>query len=246
MFARVKKGRKAEYLQIVENYRDGGKVRQRLILYVGPYDSIQDALERMPQHVKDANAEATRMETHPWSSVREVEAPRYRAAANSVAARLERLRELAQEHPEMLEREQARLERHRERKRIQVEQAAAERETRRKQAADRREANRSKKAYFDRAVELIEERRSGDQQRDLREKVGEPEPEVEMLRKRRNRLRAASRRRFRRVDDVQVAAHLQGITLADDDWRKVEEILQEAERLSEEADKLNAELKRRR
>jgi hypothetical protein len=158
MFARAKKGRKAEYLQIVENYRDGGKVRQRLILYVGPYESIQDALERMPQHVKDANAEATRMETHPWPSVREAEAPRYRAAANSVAARLERLRELAQEHPEMLEREQARLERHRERDRLRIEEAKTQRENRRQQAAERREANRSRDAYFDRALELIEER----------------------------------------------------------------------------------------
>jgi hypothetical protein len=183
MFARVKQGRKAEYLQIVENYRDDGKVRQRLILYVGPYESIQDALERMPGHVREAKAHATRMENHPFDTVRAEVGPRARAHANSMAARLERLRELAKEHPEMLEREQARLERHRERKRIQVERAAAERETRRKQAAERREANRSKNAYFDRAVELIEERRSGDQQRDLREKVGEPEPEVEMLRK---------------------------------------------------------------
>ena len=73
-----------------------------------------------------------------------------------------------------------------------------------------------------------------------------PDGEDAVLRKKRNRLRAAARRRIRRVEDVQAAAYLQGIDFTDDDWRKIEGILQEAEHLSEEADKLNAELKRRR
>ena len=67
-----------------------------------------------------------------------------------------------------------------------------------------------------------------------------------VLRKRRNRLRAATRRRIRKVEDAQLAAHLQGIALTDHDWRNIEGMLQEAEHLSEEADKLTAELKRRR
>jgi hypothetical protein len=67
-----------------------------------------------------------------------------------------------------------------------------------------------------------------------------------VLRKMRKRLRAAARRRNRRVEDATLAAYRQGIDLTDDDWRKIEGILQEAEHLSEEADKLTAELKRRR
>jgi hypothetical protein len=45
MFTRVKESRHDKYLQIVENYRDDGRVRQRLVLYVGHYDSIEDALQ---------------------------------------------------------------------------------------------------------------------------------------------------------------------------------------------------------
>jgi hypothetical protein len=67
-----------------------------------------------------------------------------------------------------------------------------------------------------------------------------------VLRKMRKRLRAAARRRIRRIEDAQAAAYSQGIALTDDYWRKIEGILQEAEHLSEEADKLTAELKRRR
>jgi hypothetical protein len=176
VFARVKQSRNGEYLQIVESYRDEGRVRQRMVLYVGHYNSVADALERMP---KDE--------------------------------RLQALRALVGEHPELLERD-------------------------RKRAARRVQREREPRVSAERS----------DQQRELREKVGDPGVEIEMLRKRRNRLRAAARRRFRRVDDVQAAAYLQGYTLTDDDWRKIEEILEKAEHLSEEADELNAELKRRR
>jgi len=208
MFARVKQSRNGEYLQIVESYRDEGRVRQRMVLYVGHYTSVADALERMPKELRRWRGRLTRLGGNEF---RQKEANHIGRIVEGTDERLRALRALVEEHPELLERD-----RRRDARRVQ-------RERERRDTAER-----------------------SDQQRDLREKVGEPEPEVEMLRKTRNRLRAASRRRFRRVDDVQVAAHVQGITLADDDWRKIEEILQEAERLSEEADKLNAELKRRR
>ena len=67
-----------------------------------------------------------------------------------------------------------------------------------------------------------------------------------VLRKLRERLRAAARRRRRRAEDVTVAAAYQGITLTNTDWKKIEEILQEAEELEHDAGELTAELKRRR
>jgi hypothetical protein len=41
MFARIKKSGKHEYLQIVENTRSDGKVRQRVIATVGRLDELQ-------------------------------------------------------------------------------------------------------------------------------------------------------------------------------------------------------------
>jgi hypothetical protein len=52
LFARVKQSRNGEYLQVVENYREDGKVRQRMVLYVGRYDGVADALELMPRDVR--------------------------------------------------------------------------------------------------------------------------------------------------------------------------------------------------
>jgi len=47
MFARTKvrynkDGSKTEYLQIVESYRDNGKIRQRIICTLGRLDELQD------------------------------------------------------------------------------------------------------------------------------------------------------------------------------------------------------------
>ena len=49
MFTRVQKSNGHYYLQIVEDYRDGGRVRQHSVLYVGPYESIDDALRWIPR-----------------------------------------------------------------------------------------------------------------------------------------------------------------------------------------------------
>ena len=100
MFARVKKSRGSEYLQIVENYRDGDRVRQRMVLYVGHYSSIGDALKRMPRDVGRMRRLRRR------GAVRE---------ADELAAKLEALRALVKERPDLLSRDGERAERHRRR-----------------------------------------------------------------------------------------------------------------------------------
>ncbi len=109
MFARVKKSRGGEYLQIVENYREGGKVRQRLMLYVGHYESVGDALESMPREISYLRGRATR--------AGQVESGPLREKARDAAARFEDLKRLAGDHPGMVERDHARMLRHAERQR---------------------------------------------------------------------------------------------------------------------------------
>ena len=65
-------------------------------------------------------------------------------------------------------------------------------------------------------------------------------------RKKRNRLRAKARRRLRLVEDIPIAAHMEGVALTDDEWRTTEKLARHAEPLTEEADRLGDELKRRR
>ena len=42
MFARVKKSGKYQYLQIVENRKEGGKVKQRVITTLGRMDQLKE------------------------------------------------------------------------------------------------------------------------------------------------------------------------------------------------------------
>ena len=42
MFARIKKSGKYQYLQIVENRKENGKVKQRVISTIGRMDHLQD------------------------------------------------------------------------------------------------------------------------------------------------------------------------------------------------------------
>jgi hypothetical protein len=106
MFARVKQSRGREYLQIVENYRDGERVRQRNVLYVGHYDSIEDALRQMPDDRRRWRSYATR--TGSDSA---------RSEAERLAATLEALRRLVKEHPDLVARDEERATRHRKRQR---------------------------------------------------------------------------------------------------------------------------------
>jgi hypothetical protein len=134
MFARVKQSRNGEYLQIVENYRDGDRVRQRMVLYVGHYDSIDKALKVMPREVGSLRRRATEVERlydamaqHAGAgagplfekdlATRRERAERARGEAEELAAKLEVLRGLAEEHPDLLSRDRGRAERRRRRER---------------------------------------------------------------------------------------------------------------------------------
>jgi len=138
MFARAKTSRGMEYLQIVENYRErgpGGRVRQRLVMYVGHYDSLDEALRFMPRELTQARRRATMAEKRAtgiaraplvglnarWTEEAEAEARALRGEANRLAEKLDALRRLVADNPDLLERDRARASRRAERdkKRIQ-------------------------------------------------------------------------------------------------------------------------------
>jgi hypothetical protein len=108
MFTRVKESRNGEYLQVVENYREDGKVKQRLVMYVGHYKSIDHALDQMRRELPLARRRATAAELSPWQAQR---GRALREEANHLAAKLEGLRRFADEHPDVVERDRARAER---------------------------------------------------------------------------------------------------------------------------------------
>jgi predicted RNase H-like nuclease (RuvC/YqgF family) len=128
VFARIKKSRQGEYLQIVENYRDGGRVRQRLVMYVGHYSSIEEALKLMPKDRAQMRRRATEAEQMAVGSPRKYQdrARVLREEVESFAEKLEALRTLVNEHPNLIERDRARVERHRQR---EADRARKRRET---------------------------------------------------------------------------------------------------------------------
>jgi hypothetical protein len=155
MFSRVKEIRRNDYLQIVQNYRDGDRVRQRLVLYVGRYNSIDDALHRMSGDLRNWRARRTRITRiagHEEFSRKEVEDLNYLIEATD--GRLRALRALTKEHPDLLERDRKRAAR-------RPGQVVAR--------------NRARRAQRERERRASAER--SDQQRELREKVGDPEVE---------------------------------------------------------------------
>ncbi len=52
MFARVKKSGKYQYLQIVENRKEKGKVKQRVIATIGRMDQLHAKAESRPLFVR--------------------------------------------------------------------------------------------------------------------------------------------------------------------------------------------------
>ena len=107
MFTRVQMSNGHDYLQIVENYRDGGRVRQRPVLYVGPYESIDDAFHWIPRLSHYWRERATRMDIKWMRAEAEAE-------ADALDERLGKLRRLVEEHPDLLEQDRARAQRQRE------------------------------------------------------------------------------------------------------------------------------------
>ncbi len=124
MFARVKQSRNGEYLQVVESYREGAKVRQRVVLYVGHYGSVEDALERMPKDLRYLRGRATRAEKPPSRQG----ADALRRGADALAERLGVLRGLVGDHPDLVERDRGRARRHAARRREAFAERRAARE----------------------------------------------------------------------------------------------------------------------
>jgi hypothetical protein len=128
VFARVKESRNGDYLQIVQNYRDSGKVHQRMVLYVGRYESIDHALKLMPRDVAGLRRRATTSEkkydamyghtadpTDKYGEELRRLAARERREGEDLALRLNALRRLVEEHPDLLDRDRGRAERRRRR-----------------------------------------------------------------------------------------------------------------------------------
>jgi hypothetical protein len=107
MYTRVQKSNGQDYLQIVEDYREGDRVRQQSILYVGPYESIDHALDMIPRVSRYWRHRATQR-----SLPEDIEWSRAEAAADadSLDERLGKLRRLVEEHPDLVEQDRARVE----------------------------------------------------------------------------------------------------------------------------------------
>ncbi len=54
MFTRLKDGRGGPYLQVVESYRLGGHKRQRVLLHLGPYRTVEEAQRDLPRRQAEA------------------------------------------------------------------------------------------------------------------------------------------------------------------------------------------------
>ncbi len=50
-YVRKKKVKDREYYQLVEAYRENGKVRQRVLAHLGRSPNVDDALETLPQSI---------------------------------------------------------------------------------------------------------------------------------------------------------------------------------------------------
>jgi hypothetical protein len=111
MYTRVQKSNGHDYLQIVENYRDDDRVRQRSVLYVGPYESIDDALRWIPRLSRYWRHRATQRSLPVDNEWMRAEAE---AEADALEERLGKLGRLVEEHPDLLEQDRARVEGQRE------------------------------------------------------------------------------------------------------------------------------------
>ncbi len=57
-FVRTKKVNGGEYHQLVESYRDGGRVRQRVLLHLGEIATVDEALRVWPERVDQCRRRA--------------------------------------------------------------------------------------------------------------------------------------------------------------------------------------------
>jgi hypothetical protein len=143
MFTRVKEIRRNDYLQIVENYRDGDRVRQRLVLYVGRYDSIDEALHRMRGDLRNWRARRTRITRIAGLEEvarKEVEDLNYLIEATD--GRLQALRALTKEDPGLLERDRKRAARRPGQVAARYRARRAQRERERRASAERSDSTK--------------------------------------------------------------------------------------------------------
>lgn len=52
-FVRKKRSRGGEYYQLVESYRVEGKPRQRVLVHLGSYPTVDDALREWPKEIEN-------------------------------------------------------------------------------------------------------------------------------------------------------------------------------------------------
>lgn len=58
MYVRKKKGSPYDYYQLVESRRVDGKPRQKVLLHLGDYSSVDDALKAWPRKIKRLRRDA--------------------------------------------------------------------------------------------------------------------------------------------------------------------------------------------
>jgi hypothetical protein len=120
MFTQVKQSRNSEYLQVVESYREEGRVRQRSVLYVGHYDSLDDALDTMRRELRYLRGRATTAKRHyqeqegTGASERLLEdcrcwAESTRRAVEDKERKLAEVKNLIAHNPQLLERDRERV-----------------------------------------------------------------------------------------------------------------------------------------
>jgi hypothetical protein len=74
------------YYQVVEGYREDGKVKQRVLVHLGIYKSVDKALEKLPQ---DIEIQRVTMQNYPVSAW-----PGMRRRLVSWEKRLDKIRDL--------------------------------------------------------------------------------------------------------------------------------------------------------
>jgi hypothetical protein len=73
------------YYQLVEGYREAGKVKQRVLVHLGIYKTVDKALEKLP---RDIELQRTIMPNYPVSAW-----PGMRRRITSMEQRLEKIRD---------------------------------------------------------------------------------------------------------------------------------------------------------
>ncbi len=74
------------YYQVVEGYREGGKVKQRVLAYLGTYETVDKALEKLPRHIEMQRETMPNYPLKAW--------PGMQRRLSAMEKRLEKIRDL--------------------------------------------------------------------------------------------------------------------------------------------------------